>query len=306
VDAFVLDGRVVRLPARTGSDGRRAVLDRELDAVYVVAPDATRVEIVAGGSIAAARVAFMRVVRELAASEARRHGALLLHAAALGLGGRAVLLVGPKRAGKTTLLLRALAIPGATFVANDRVVVGPGAMAVARGMPSIVAVRPEVLGALGAVGERVRVLGYRHDLTMAEARRSGATPPPGGGADLTPAQLCDVLGVRAAAEDPIGAIVFPCATPGRGAPRLERLSAAAALPRLLDGLFGGPAAPVSAVFADPAGPAGDGATVPSRCRHLLDRVPAFLCPFDPAGADPAAVAAAIDGALRDAAAERPG
>ena len=298
VDCFVLDSRVVRHPAWRALDGGWTIVDQELDAVYRVTPDAACVEIVAGGGIPAARVALMRVVRELATAEALRNGALLLHAAALVRHGQAALLVGPKRAGKTTLLLRVLATPGTAFMANDRVIVDGTRDALARGMPSIVSVRPEVLAPMVSVAARLRALGYHHSLTMAEGRHAGSGQPPGRGADLSPAQLCDLLGVRATSAAPVRAVVFLFASPGLGPPSLERLAAPAALPSLIDGLFGGRATPVSEVFAGSSrNGRGHGATTDQQCRLLLKHVPAFACRFDPAALDDSAAARLIDHVL---------
>jgi hypothetical protein len=298
VDCFVLDSRVVRHPAWRDLDGGWTIVDHELDAIYRVAPDAARVEVVAGGGPPAGRVALMRVVRELATAEVLRSGALLLHAAALVRDGQGILLIGPKRAGKTTLLLRALATPGTAFMANDRVVAGGTRDTVARGMPSIVSVRPEVLTPMVSVAARFRALGYHHTLTMAEARGAGSGQPPGGGADLSPAQLCDLLGVRATAAAPLRAMVFPFASPGLGQLSLKRLSAPAALLSLMDGLFGGHATPVSEVFArSPRNDHGHGSAAEQQCRLLLAHVPAFACRFDPTTLDDSAAARLIDHVL---------
>jgi hypothetical protein len=299
VDCFVLDSRVVRHPAWRDLDGGWTIVDHELDAVYRVAPDAARVEVMAGSGVPAARVALMRVVRELATAEALRNGALLLHAAALVRDGQGILLVGPKRAGKTTLLLRALAVPGTAFIANDRVVVDGTRDAVARGMPSIVSVRPEVLAPMPSVAARLRALGYHHSLTMAEARHAGSGQPSGGGADLSPAQLCDLLGVRATSAAPVRAVVFLFASPGLGQLSLERLSGPAVLLSLMDGLFGGRTIPVSEVFAGSSrNDRGHGTTAEQQCRLLLAHVPAFACRFDPTTVDDSAAARLIDHVLR--------
>jgi hypothetical protein len=296
VDCFVLDSRVVRHPAWPDPGGGWTVLDRELDALYRVGPERRRVAVIARGGPPAARVALMRVVRELAMVAALGAGAVLLHAGALVRGGAAVLLVGPKRAGKTTLLLRALAARGTAFMANDRVAVRPAGL-VARGMPSIVSIRPEVLAALDRVGPHLRARGYHHAVTMAEAR-----PPtewrPGKGADLSPAQLCDVLGVAAAPAAPVRAVVFPAACPGLGRVCLEPLPGPAALPRLLDNLFGGRPTPASRLFGgDRLDRAAVAEAAEEGCRRILDGAPAFACRFDPTVLDEAGAATIIGAAL---------
>ena len=54
-----------------------------------------------------------------------RHGAISLHAAALGYKGTGVMLLGPSGSGKTTTLLHLLSVKGATLLCNDRVSVDP-------------------------------------------------------------------------------------------------------------------------------------------------------------------------------------
>lgn len=61
-----------------------------------------------------------RVIKQLAATHFEARGRHVLHAAAVEFDTRAVLFVGPKGAGKTTLV-RAALNAGARFVANDRV-----------------------------------------------------------------------------------------------------------------------------------------------------------------------------------------
>jgi hypothetical protein len=61
-----------------------------------------------------------RVIKQLAATHFEARGRRVLHTAAVEYDGRAVLFVGPKGSGKTTLMCAALDA-GAKFVTNDRV-----------------------------------------------------------------------------------------------------------------------------------------------------------------------------------------
>lgn len=293
VGCFVLDRGVVRHPAWRDGSGACTVLDPELDALYRVDPAARLVEISTGRHEQRARVALMRVVRELALAHAVRSGALPLHAAAVARASRGVLFVGPKRAGKTTLLLKALGVPGLDFVANDRVVAWT-ADGLARGMPSIVALRPEVLRGSASLARSLRQHGYHHAVTMTEARAGRVSQRTDGAADLTPAQLCDALGTTPTPEATIAAVVFPVASLDGRSSGLERVTPHEALPRMLDGVFGSRATAVSEVFGQLVGgePAGLPAT-PERCRRLLARVSAFVCRFDPRTLDAADAAAMV-------------
>jgi hypothetical protein len=276
-DTFVLDSRVMRCPAVERPRGRWTVVDEAMGAAYVVERDRASVEVVARADEPGARVALMRVVRELATGGATRRAALLLHAGALVLGDRAVVVAGPKGAGKTTLLLHLLHAPGARFVANDRVVVGAGMPARVCGMPSIVAIRPGTLARLPRLRARLGPSPATHWLTLAEAI---ALPdrgplPASTGADRSPAQLCSALARPMATGGSLAALLFPCADPPAGRPELVRLGEAAARARLLRALFGAEPGRRSSVFDWLGDDAGLVVDLPERCRELAAEVPCF-------------------------------
>jgi hypothetical protein len=98
------------------------VFDEELGAFYRRSQgDPAVVEIVAARDRAETRLALLRVVREYAMLYAARAGWLILHAAAVDFGDYGLVIAGPKRAGKTTLLLHALRNERGRYVSNDRV-----------------------------------------------------------------------------------------------------------------------------------------------------------------------------------------
>src|SRR5262249_21756687 len=137
-------------------------------------------------------------------------GVLDLHAAAVAVGERAVLLVGPKQAGKTTLLVDALASGRAQLLANDRVFVELSARAArAFGMPTLGSRRT---GTLRWFPDRAHGLPERRGLLAAEELAAGAGGAPTAAArlhlSLSPGQLAGRLGAGVAAAAPIAAIVF--------------------------------------------------------------------------------------------------
>ena len=89
----------------------------------------------------------MRVVRELLVAGAKAADRLLdLHAAAFATSVGAVLLVGPKQAGKTTLLTHFLRCQQVSLIANDRVLVDVEPVPpIAFGVPTLVSVRKGTL-----------------------------------------------------------------------------------------------------------------------------------------------------------------
>jgi len=253
VPCFLLDDRILGYPRWLAADGGAWIRDSHLDTWYQPGPGGVRILAPEDGR--GARVALMRVVRELTMHRLADRGAVLLHAAGAARGGRALLVCGPRRAGKTTLLLRLLAEPGMAYLANDRVAVVPGSLsgaaggvvATARGLPTIVALRPGTLALLPSVETRLRADRPDHWRTLAEGRAAGLTDdarrgapagPPTLPVDLSPAQLCALVGVRPAPAAMVAAVVFPVSDPTTRGVRLERLGRADALTRLRAGTVG--------------------------------------------------------------------
>lgn len=140
---FALDSRVVELPRWNGSSsGETIAFDDEFKVFYIVRAGRREVDVLASEIRPWGRVALLRVVRELAMEEAVAAAGIFLHAAAFELAGAVHLVAGPKKAGKTTLLIHALSCPEARYVANDRVLLCRARAGFAvRGMPTLVSVR---------------------------------------------------------------------------------------------------------------------------------------------------------------------
>jgi hypothetical protein len=68
-----------------------------------------------------ARIAILRIVRELASQKMLSLGWLPLHASAVAFAQGSILVLGERRAGKSTLMLQLLTLPACNFLANDRV-----------------------------------------------------------------------------------------------------------------------------------------------------------------------------------------
>jgi hypothetical protein len=237
---FALDGEVVRLPAWT--IGERTVLaDAKRGAHYVLA--GTGVEVLAEPEAPAFRAGVMRVVREIvtarALADARR---LQLHAAALEVGTRDVVIAGPKGCGKTTLLAYVALSTGARIVTNDRLFVSEDAHGfTARGMPTIVSLRPETLALLPRLVRGVPAGGRIAHLTLAEAAEAltaRGNALAGERLKLSPAQLARQAGVELAAGGRVAAVVFPVVDRDPDGFAVERLSATEGAARLRDARFG--------------------------------------------------------------------
>jgi hypothetical protein len=223
---FALDTEVRRLPGR--SVGSSFVLDDERWGTrYEVGPDLVRIS--ASGPHARIRVAALRVVREMATVHALADvGRVQLHASCLAWEGRCVVLAGPKRAGKTTLLARLAASTGAAIVANDRVILHPSETGwQVTGVPTIASVRPGTMRLLPDLFRTVPAVPRPIDLTIPEAAAAAArfgtvTEPTA--LSLSPAQLAREVGSTLCAGRPLACLAVIGIDSDFGDFHVERLS----------------------------------------------------------------------------------
>ncbi len=292
---FQLDQSTVRWPVWRGADGCECALDLEERVSLFVdrGSEHPAFRIVAARERPGARLTAFRVIRELAQSAAIAGGALPLHAAALGSKSGVTLVVGPKRAGKSSLLLHGLVSHGAQYVANDRVLVtldgatDESGQVWAHGMPSIVGIRAGSLAWAGDLGAALASRAWHYTTTVAEARASqragdaaeagGTIWPPG----LTPAQLCALLGAERVAGGRVTRIVFPSVHERLPTGRrfaLKQLGVDEAVRRMRETglLANGATASAFAAFEHAA------ASFDERLRRLAAAVPCVDCSLAPA------------------------
>lgn len=239
VDCFALDQGLVRLPAWQGSPGERTVFDEALGAFYCREASGA-VRVVAAEDSPTVRVAVMRVVRELTMCHLAARGWLVLHAAAFVTDGEAVLAVGPKRAGKTTLLSYALLGGAAHCLANDRVAVAStGEPPTAWGIPTIVSLRVAMLPRFPELASTLATGRYAFQFSRRELAR-GTCPvdrAPARVWSLAPEQYCELVGARLVASAPARAIVFPRLVDDATSISLQPLDAADAASRIAASVF---------------------------------------------------------------------
>jgi len=283
IDCFALDSSVVRLPLWMSSSDEQIIFDEKCGVFYVISGNRPDFSILTHDNNMRARTPLMRVVREFAMNHSHRSGCLVIHGSAFVVGGRGVVIAGPKRAGKTTLLIHVLRQAGAQYLSNDRVVVsfeetGP----TMRGMPTIVTVRQRTLEMFPPLYRRLLVSSYHSRLTLSETTQrplQSARPGEDGRFNLSPVQFCQLLQASPIAQGRVQALVFPRVTGGSGAIELEQLSAEAAAARLAESLFGGPSGRITSdVFTlSGSGSCPDQATLESLCRRVTSRVRCFEC-----------------------------
>ena len=282
INCFALDTGLVRLPMWQSLDDTQVIFDREFKLFYVVNPDRSQVRILAPSGSRSVRTALMRLVREFAMTSSVRAGALIIHGAAFGVGDRGVVIAGPKKAGKTTLLMHVLQHVAARFVSNDRVVAAwEDGSPTLYGMPTIVTVRQQGARRLRFLHERILASSYHERYTLAETgQRIGRVDRPDryGRWSMSPAQFCELLQVRPLAQVPAYALVFPRVTGQPGIIELNHLSADEAAVQLASALFRAHSSLKTAEMLTSAdGPPRERASFDNLCRQLASGVRSFTC-----------------------------
>ena len=202
--------------------------DAELDVFYRLNEDGSRVEVVTPSSRPSTRIALLRVVREFATHHLVALGNLQFHAAAVAHDGRGILMVGPKRAGKTSLLIHALGETGSQFIANDRAVVAiaPSGEWRLGGMPTVIAIRSGTIELLHRPG-LVAATRWLARMTLAEALATVIGGPYTAGTarlSISPRQFCHAVDATPVASASLQGIVFPRVDAGCEGVHFSRLS----------------------------------------------------------------------------------
>jgi hypothetical protein len=159
-------------------------------------------------------------------------GRIQLHASCLAWEGRCLVLAGPKRAGKTTLLARLAASTGAEIVTNDRLILHDAASGwQVTGVPTIVKVRTGTMRRLPDLFRTVPNVAHPIDLTLREATSAAAefgvvTEPRR--LSLSPAQLAHEVGSRLSQGGPLARLAVIGVQDGVGDFHVRRLSRAQA------------------------------------------------------------------------------
>ncbi len=236
-DCFALESSWIRLPLWDSPCDEQVIFDQEHKVFYRTKPD-REIEILTAADNKNSRIALMRVIREFAMIHSAQRGGLLIHGAAFSVGDHCMIVAGPKRAGKTSLLMHALRSGKTRFVSNDRVLVlleKAGAMA--RGMPTIVTIRRESLEKFPDFYSRLETTSYDFTFSLDERPDRSTCADREGRFSLSPAQFCRFLQVSPSAQHQIGALVFPRISATKGSLDLELLTFEKAFGRLRAGSF---------------------------------------------------------------------
>jgi hypothetical protein len=277
--AFVLDeGPVVM--AETEMEGGTYLVDSSSGVGYSLSETPHSVVVHASASNTSGRIAFMRVVREFMHNAIVDNGGAVFHAAAAATPHGAVLILGPKGAGKTTMLARLLGLDGIHYLSNDRVAVPPPMWMAPPGahpIPTIVGVRegtramvPDLAAALAAVPT------FTADDEAVPAVRSAT-----GTWYFSPRQFADACKRRLARAAAVSAIVVLDGFGPLSSRCLDSRAAASAVRSAVLGHRAGHV--VSDVFRVGLRKEDVRASIDVVCDHLVSSVPAFgvTMPADP-------------------------
>jgi hypothetical protein len=287
IEGFGFDGSFSRHRWFSDEQGRTWAHDGRWVLFFGVDASARSVRVIARDRTDRARLGLMRVVRELATAALSSRGRLPVHGAAFGMNGSAVLICGPKRAGKTTLLVHALQ-SGGTFLSNDRVFVDTAGPPRAQPMPTIVMLREGTLKHHAGLAAAFTEARFDRSLTLAECAPGVPRPEPRGPAGwklrgISPAQLCRLTGAPMRGRAPVGLLLFPTIDPTVEGLVIEPLDPRTAR-SLLERSLMKPCHPTrhSPLFAPHlSGAPLDPAVETDRCRRLVEAVPARTCRLGP-------------------------
>ncbi len=218
---------------------RGSVLGGDDERGCVLRVGAAGTELIGETGIRRWRHTLVWTIQEQIATRLRR-SQLELHAATVEAGGRAIVLAGPKRAGKTTLSFHLMRSGLVRWLANDRAFLAAGESgARARGVPSATRIRagteaefPELRAGLPPFGR----LYLYNSAELADPDPAWPTEPPE--LVLNPEQIARLLGVERTDEAPIGSIILPEIDPGLEGWAVEPISAEEASAGIWANLFG--------------------------------------------------------------------
>jgi len=237
---FMMDRGTIDFPVWNGISDQLTLYDEKHRLFYLVAD--RHVELILGDREANARLRVMRVVRELAMGAAQSSGGRFLHAAAFAVDGKAAIIAGPRRSGKTSLLSYVLANSKARFLSNDRLLVKTQPQAIRlRGMPTIVSLREGTVDLFPGMRQSIIDRGYSSKATIRECCASGGLnffPAKPGRHGLSPGQFCTLLDCKPEKEAFAAVLLFPRQTGSAGNLQLRRLEPEETQGRLHDCFFG--------------------------------------------------------------------
>lgn len=282
IDVFMMDRQVVRLPQWRVPGVDLAFMDKENEILYLL--QHKHIVLLSRSFPRKLRTCLMRTVRELAMGHAQRRAGRFLHAASFAVGGKAAIITGPGKAGKTSLLTYVLRNSQADFLANDRLMIKfEGNQSVVIGMPTWISIRPHTFDLFPGLLASLKNQRFSPRSTLDECRAPDAPMPrtwSGGRRGLSPSQYCSLMGSKAVEKAAAAVLVFPVQTGEKGGTSLRKLQAERVETLLRDCLFENiHPHRVSQAFSGITGDLNSDEAVSDDdlCRGLSERLPGYEC-----------------------------
>jgi hypothetical protein len=292
VECFTLDGRFQSHELLQRNGNCLIARDRKHSIIYTIDQNHSKVHIFESSDQRHCRMSVARVIRELATVHSLNTGLLHCHGAAFSIGGKAIVLAGVKRSGKTSNLIHAMYQPTAQFITNDRLFVQcDGERPLVRGMPTIFKIRSPTLDLLPDFRKRRRARPYHFLDTLQEsqhefpARRLEMFGKRNLETRLSTAQFCDLMGVSAIGESTLGAIMFPKISPHVDRVHIEPLAPEVAGRKLFtESLLkaSSPQRTAPAFRRSDESSVLDDEEVKSQCERIACQIPCYSCAIGPA------------------------
>lgn len=250
-------------------EGNRLVLvDSPAGCFFMV--DGSSVELVVPVSSKHARIILLSTIREMIIGRlSGLHALVDLHAAGFCIGGQGVLLAGPRKAGKTTLLCHAITSAGADLLANDRILVHHDEEAYfVSGVPTMASIRKGTLELFPQLLAQDETLGGQ----AGEALNGSSE------LRLPPAKFASRLGARQLQKAQLRAILLPEILPDSEGIILKPLTAEEALLRLKLCRYGVPEhREVPTLFGSLISGGNTPVSTEEGMTHLVSEVPVYRC-----------------------------
>ncbi len=242
INCFLLDNRVIIFPGFKINNNELIVSDDNFKVFYLIDKEHGKIQILTTKNNYRARIALMRVIRELTMNYYMVSQGIFIHGSAFEIDGKAMIIVGNKGAGKTTLMLYNLLNKRTKYLSNDRLfILEESNNYLVKGMPTIASILPSSLEMLPTFKSRLYASFFNVQYTKKEAKELGELPKIGKNSKIgiTPAQLSEITETLPISQAKLGAIVFPKITHQKGDIKLTKLSENDAEAMFEIAIFGG-------------------------------------------------------------------
>ncbi len=217
VALFTYDNHVANYPSWSDDNCVTTIHDPELRLFYRLDAEARSIELLSAEHLDSMRIALLNLIRELVSAELGRLGWVMLHSAAFSFNQQAIVISGPKEAGKTSLLIHALSDPRCSFISNDRCSIHRQQPSRARviAIHTVVAIRQGTIE-LFPEYDLESVRHWRARQLLADSLLLPAVTddaPKLAKIGLSPAQFCHRLNCSVAAPAALKVLLFPVVDP---------------------------------------------------------------------------------------------